>query len=120
MDKIAEYGIASHWSYKEHKDGATASKDIMEQKLQIFRNIIELNEDSSTPEEFVSSVKKDILSSDVIYVYTPKGDVIELPEGSTPVDFAYKVHSEVGDRMIGAIVNDNIVPLDYKLNTRCV
>lgn len=117
MDKIAEYGIASHWSYKEHKDGATASKDIMEQKLQIFRNIIELNEDSSIPEEFVSSVKKDILSSDVIYVYTPKGDVIELPEGSTPVDFAYKVHSEVGDRMIGAIVNDNIVPLDYKLNT---
>ena len=116
MDKTAEYGIASHWSYKEHKDGAAASKDIMEQKLQIFRNIIELNEDSSTPEEFVSSVKKDILSSDVIYVYTPKGDVMELPEGSTPVDFAYKVHSEVGDRMIGAIVNDNIVPLDYKLN----
>ena len=116
MDKIAEYGIASHWSYKEHKDGAAASKDIMEQKLQIFRNIIELNEDSSTPEEFVSSVKKDILSSDVIYVYTPKGDVMELPEGSTPVDFAYKVHSEVGDRMIGAIVNDNIVPLEYKLN----
>lgn len=116
MDKIAEYGIASHWSYKEHKDGAAASKDIMEQKLQIFRNIIELNEDSSTPEEFVSSVKKDILSSDVIYVYTPKGDVMELPEGSTPVDFAYKVHSEVGDCMIGAIVNDNIVPLDYKLN----
>lgn len=116
MDKIAEYGIASHWSYKEHKDGAAASKDIMEQKLQIFRNIIELNEDSSTPEEFVSSVKKDILSNDVIYVYTPKGDVMELPEGSTPVDFAYKVHSEVGDRMIGAIVNDNIVPLDYKLN----
>ena len=117
MDKIAEYGIASHWSYKEHKDGAAASKDIMEQKLQIFRNIIELNEDSSTPEEFVSSVKKDILSSDVIYVYTPKGDVIELPEGSTPVDFAYKVHSEVGDRIVGALVNDNIVPLDYKLST---
>lgn len=116
MDKIAEYGIASHWSYKEHKNGAVASKDVMEQKLQIFRNIIELNEDSSTPEEFVSSVKKDILSNDVIYVYTPKGDVMELPDGSTPVDFAYKVHSEVGDRMIGAIVNDSIVPLDYKLN----
>lgn len=117
MDKIAEYGIASHWSYKEHKDGAVTAKDTMEQKLQIFRNIIELNEDSNTPEEFVSSVKKDILTSDVIYVYTPKGDVMELPEGSTPVDFAYKVHSEVGDRMIGAIVNDNIVPLDYKLST---
>ena len=115
MDKIAEYGIASHWSYKE--GGASNTKDKMEEKLQIFRNIIELNEDSSTPEEFVSSVKKDILTSDVIYVYTPKGDVVELPKESTPVDFAYKVHSEVGDRMVGAIVNDNIVPLDYKLNT---
>jgi len=117
MDKIAEYGIASHWSYKDGTDGAKASKDAMEQKLQIFRNIIELNEDSTTPEEFVTSVKKDILTSDVIYVYTPKGDVIELPVGSTPVDFAYKVHSEVGDRIVGAIVNDNIVTLDYKLST---
>ena len=115
MDKIAEYGIASHWSYKEGSSGSV--KDKMEEKLQIFRNIIELNEDSSTPEEFVSSVKKDILTSDVIYVYTPKGDVMELPKESTPVDFAYKVHSEVGDRMVGAIVNDNIVPLDYKLST---
>ena len=117
MDKIAEYGIASHWSYKENKNGEKSIKDATEQKLQIFRNIIELNEDSNTSEEFVSSVKKDILSNDVIYVYTPKGDVIELPTGSTPVDFAYKVHSEVGDRIIGAIVNDNIVPLDYKLST---
>lgn len=117
MDRIAEYGIASHWSYKEHKDGGAITKDLTEQKLQIFRNIIELNEDSASPEEFISSVKKDILSSDVIYVYTPKGDVIELPSGSTPVDFAYKVHSEVGDRMVGAIVNDNIVPLDYNLST---
>ena len=117
MDKIAEYGIASHWSYKDGVDGAKASKDAMEQKLQIFRNIIELNEDASSPEEFVSSVKKDILSNDAIYVYTPKGDVIELPMESTPVDFAYKVHSEVGDRMVGAIVNDVIVPLDYKLST---
>lgn len=117
MDKIAEYGIASHWSYKENKDGGVEAKDKMEQKLQIFRSIIELNEDTTSPEEFVSSVKKDILSSDVIYVYTPKGDVIELPLDSTPVDFAYKVHSEVGDHIVGAIVNDNIVPLDYKLAT---
>ena len=109
MDKIAEYGIASHWSYKEHKDGAKSAKDAMEQKLQIFRNIIELNEDANTPEEFITSVKKDILTSDVIYVYTPKGDVIELPAQSTPVDFAYKVHSEVGDRIVGAIVNDNTI-----------
>ena len=117
MNKIAEYGIASHWSYKDGVDGAKASKDVMEQKLQIFRNIIELNEDSATPEEFVTSVKKDILANDVIYVYTPKGDVIELPAGSTPIDFAYKVHSEVGDHIVGAIVNDNIVPLDYQLHT---
>lgn len=115
MDKIAEYGIASHWSYKENKDVNT--KDAMEQKLQIFRSIMELNEDTQSSEEFISSVKNDVLSDDVIYVYTPKGDVIELPKGSTPVDFAYKVHSEVGDRMIGAIVNDIIVPLDYELNT---
>jgi len=115
MDKIAEYGIASHWSYKEKKDGA--SKDGMEQKLQIFRSIIELNDESTTNEEFVDSIKKDLLTNDVIYVYTPKGDVIELPEKSTTVDFAYKVHSEVGDKMVGAIVNDNIVPLNYVLKT---
>ena len=115
MDKIAEYGIASHWSYKENKDGNT--KDAMEHKLQIFRSIIELNEDTPNTDEFISSVKNDVLSEEVIYVYTPKGDVMELPKGSTPVDFAYKVHSEIGDRMIGAIVNDVIVPLDYELNT---
>ena len=115
MDKIAEYGIASHWSYKEHKDGSKALQDSTEQKLQIFRNIIELNEDSASSEEFVSSVKKDILSNDVIYVYTPKGDVLELPKDSTPVDFAYRIHTDLGDKLIGAIVNDVAVPLDYKL-----
>jgi len=115
MDKIAEYGIASHWSYKENK--TTSSKDMMEHKLEIFRNIIELNEETSTPEEFISNVKEDILFNDSIYVYTPKGDVIELPAGATCVDFAYRVHTEVGDRMVGAIVNDNIVPFDYVLKT---
>ena len=115
MDKIAEYGIASHWSYKENKTVNT--KDFMEQKLEIFRSIIELNEDASTPEEFINNVKKDILFNDSIYVYTPKGDVIELPNGATCVDFAYKVHTEVGDKMVGAIVNDSIVPFDYVLKT---
>lgn len=115
MDKIAEYGIASHWSYKENK--AVTSKDMMEHKLEIFRNIIELNEETSTPEEFISNVKEDILFNDSIYVYTPKGDVIELPAGATCVDFAYRVHTEVGDKMVGAIVNDNIVPFDYVLKT---
>ena len=115
MDKIAEYGIASHWSYKENKKVNT--KDVMEQKLALFRNIIELNEDSQTSEEFISSVKKDLLVNDSIYVYTPKGDVIELPKGATCVDFGYKVHSEVGDKMVSAIVNDHIVPFDYVLKT---
>ena len=115
MDKIAEYGIASHWSYKENK--SVNNKDIMEQKLEIFRSIIELNEEANTSEEFISSVKKDLLFNDSIYVYTPKGDVIELPKGATCVDFAYKVHSEVGDKRVGAIVNDSIVPFDYVLKT---
>ena len=87
----------------------------MEQKLQMFRNIIENSKDEAlTDEDFVNNVKKEALESD-IYVYTPKGDVIELPLGSTPIDFAYKVHTNIGDTMVGAIVNDNIVPLDYKL-----
>ena len=116
MHKIAEYGIASHWSYKAHGSVKTV-KDSMEAKLQIFRSIMELNEESDTPEEFIHNIKQDVLTSDSIYVYTPKGDVLELPLGSTPVDFAYKVHSELGNTLVGAIVNENIVPLDYKLKT---
>ena len=115
MDRVAEYGIASHWSYKENKDGSEASKDAMEQKLQIFRSIIELNNEIDAPLEFIDSIKKDVLTERSIYVYTPKGDVIELPEGATPIDFAYRVHSEIGNKMIGAIVNDSIVALNYKL-----
>ena len=115
MDKIAEYGIASHWSYKEHIDGSSAIKNVMEQKLQMFRSIIERSKDEAlTDEDFVNTVKKEALDNN-IYVYTPKGDVIELPIGSTPIDFAYKVHTNIGDKMVGAIVNDNIVSLDYKL-----
>lgn len=115
MDKIAEYGIASHWSYKEHK--SANQKDQMEQKLQIFRTIMELNQEDTSPEKFIEDMRKDVLTTDSIYVYTPKGDVLELPVGSTPIDFAYKVHSQIGDKMIGAIVNDNIVPLNYSLKT---
>ncbi len=116
MDKIAEFGIASHWSYKENGGSniATSMQNAMEQKLQFFRNIIELQEETGTDEEFVNNVKTDILKAS-IYVFTPKGDVIELPKGSTPIDFAYKVHTEVGNRMIGALVNNTIVPLNYEL-----
>ena len=117
MDKIAEYGIASHWSYKEKGSNVLASKDSVEKKLEIFRSIIELNEEATSSLEFIDNVKNDVLSTDVIYVYTPKGDVLEFPKGATPVDFAYKVHSEVGDKMVSAIVNDNIVSLDYEMKT---
>ena len=115
MDKIAEYGIASHWAYKEKIDESVAIKNVMEQKLQRFRTIIENSKnEASNDEEFVNNVKKEALDNN-IYVYTPKGDVIELPYGATPIDFAYKVHTNIGDKMVGAIVNDSIVPLDYKL-----
>ena len=113
MDKVAERGIASHWSYKEQ---GKKIQNSMEQKLQAFRNIIELNNDDVSAEEFVKSVQSDVLG-DNIYVYTPKGDVFELPEGSTPIDFAYRIHTKIGETMVGAIVNDNIVPLNYKLST---
>lgn len=112
MDKVAEYGFASHWSYKEH--GVNKTND-MEEKLKSFRTVIELNEQQVEGEEFVNTVKNEVFNSNNIYVYTPKGDVFEFPIGSTPVDFAYRVHTSVGHQMIGAIVNNNIVPLDYKL-----
>ncbi|MEE3343322.1 MAG: bifunctional (p)ppGpp synthetase/guanosine-3',5'-bis(diphosphate) 3'-pyrophosphohydrolase [Bacilli bacterium] len=117
MHKIAEYGIASHWTYKAKGASVKTVKDSMEKKLQIFRSIMELNEDTDSPEEFINNIKQDVLTTDSIYVYTPKGDVLELPAGSTPIDFAYKVHTEVGNSVVGAIVNDSIVPLDYKLKT---
>ena len=112
MDKVAEYGFASHWSYKEN---GVNKVNAMEQKLKSFRSIIELNEQQIEGEEFVNTVKNEVFNPTNIYVYTPKGDVFELPIGSTPIDFAYRVHTSVGHQMIGAIVNDNIVPLDYKL-----
>lgn len=114
MDEIAENGIASHWAYKEHKDASQVFKNTTEQKLQFFKTIMELNNDKMSSEEFVNSVKEEVLNQN-IYVFTPKGDVIELPKGATPIDFAYKVHTKVGDSMVGAIVNNAIVPLDYEL-----
>ena len=113
MDEIAEHGIASHWSYKENSDGAV--KNLMEQKLEIFRNTIDLATSDASNELFEQNMEMELLSKQV-YVFTPKGDVMELPLGSTPVDFAYRIHSDIGDHMVGAIVNDNIVPLDYELN----
>ncbi len=116
MDEIAEKGIASHWSYKEK--GTKKVQAIMEQKLEMFRNIIEAyNEENE--EAFASTVQSNLLS-ELIYVFTPKGDVIELPKDSTPIDFAYRIHSKIGDTLTGAIVNDSIVPLSYHLQNNDV
>lgn len=114
MDEVAENGIASHWAYKEHKDASKLMQNTTEQKLQFFKTIIELSQDKMTSEDFVNSVKDEVLNNN-IYVFTPKGDVMELPKGATPLDFAYKVHSKVGETTVGAIVNGQIVPLDYQL-----
>ena len=116
MDEVAERGIASHWSYKENGgSNKVSTQNAMESKLQFFRSIMELNNEESNDEEFVKSVTEDVFKN-TIYVFTPNGDVIELPSGANPIDFAYRVHSKVGDQMVGAIVNGNIVPLDYELN----
>lgn len=112
MDEMAEKGIASHWSYKEK--GTKKVQNMMEQKLEVFRSLIEAKEDESDV-EFADFVKNDFLS-DFIYVFTPKGDVVELPKGATPVDFAYRIHTDVGNQVVGALVNDNIVPLNYELS----
>ena len=113
MDYVAEFGFASHWSYKE---GNSSKKNNIEEKLLSFRNLIELNEQHvESEEEFVNVVKNEVFNDKNIYVYTPKGDVFELPAGSTPIDFAYRVHTSVGHQMVGAIVNNVIAPLNYVL-----
>jgi len=114
MDEIAENGVAAHWAYKEKRNLSGQTQNVTEAKLQFFKSIMELDEEKLTSEEFVNSVKDEILNNN-IYVFTPKGDIFELPKGATPIDFAYKIHTAVGDTMVGAIVNNNIVPLYYEL-----
>lgn len=121
MDQIAEYGISAHWAYKENK---VYSKDKEQfeiaQKLKWYGDLLKLttdeDESQNGSDEFVETVRGDILAANV-YVFTPKGEVIELPKGATPIDFAYRIHTDVGNSMIGANVNNRIVTLDYTLNT---
>ncbi|MDG4655405.1 bifunctional (p)ppGpp synthetase/guanosine-3',5'-bis(diphosphate) 3'-pyrophosphohydrolase [Ectobacillus antri] len=115
MHRIAEYGIAAHWAYKEGAEAAPENAPL-EKKLAWFRQIVEWQKDASNAEEFMESLKIDLFS-DMVFVFTPKGDVIELPLGSVPIDFAYRIHSEIGSKTIGAKINGKMVPLDYKLKT---
>ncbi|SFE48714.1 GTP pyrophosphokinase [Paenibacillus algorifonticola] len=113
MHRTSEYGIAAHWAYKE---GTVVPNRNFEDKMSWFREILELQNDARDASEFMESLKMDFFS-DLVFVFTPSGEVIELPAGSVPLDFAYRIHTEVGNRTIGAKVNGRIVPLDHKLKT---
>jgi GTP diphosphokinase / guanosine-3',5'-bis(diphosphate) 3'-diphosphatase len=113
MHKTAEYGIAAHWKYKESASAPTGNLD---SKLSWLREMLEWQRDTSDAEEFMESFKIDLFS-DEVFVFTPKGSVINLPSEATPIDFAYRIHTDIGNRCIGAKVNGRMVPLDYKLKT---
>ena len=116
MHKTAEYGIAAHWKYKESNDGKKNVKAQEEEKLNWLRQILEWQRDMSDNREFLSMLKGDLdLFAEDVYCFTPGGDVKSLPAGSTPVDFAYAIHSAVGNKMVGARVNGKLVNIDYKI-----
>ena len=116
MHKTAEYGIAAHWKYKESNDGKKSVEAQEEEKLSWLRQILEWQRDMSDNREFLSLIKGDLdLFAEDVYCFTPQGDVKNLPNGSTPIDFAYAIHSAVGNKMVGARVNGKLVNIDYKI-----
>src|SRR5699024_1135257 len=113
MHQISEYGIAAHWAYKEGKQMNKNDKSYLE-RLTWFREILDWQAETHDAEELVESLKMDLFS-DMVYVFTPKGDGRELPNGSIPLDFAYRIHTEIGNKTVGARVNGKMEPLDYQL-----
>ena len=114
MHEVAEYGVAAHWAYKEGKSEKIQSEDNIQKQLNWFRDIVELQDEAQDASEFMNFVKEDIFK-DQVYIFTPKGDVYELPNGAGPIDFAYHIHTEIGNKTIGAKINGNIAPLNYQL-----
>lgn len=112
MHEIAEYGFAAHWKYKEV--GSKNAKASDEEKFSWLRKVVEFQNDTSDAREFVDNVKLDLFS-DQVFVFTPQGEVVDLPNGATPIDFAYRIHTEIGHKCNGALINGRIVPLDTKL-----
>ena len=113
MHKTAEYGIAAHWKYKI---GISGGKQSFDERLQWIREVLEAQQETGDAREIVSSIKTDLIP-DEVFVYTPKGDVINIPQGSTVIDFAYAIHTAVGNKMVGAKVDGRIVPLEYEVKT---
>ena len=120
MDEIAEGGVAAHWAYKESKEYSKEKEQFeIASKLKWYGELLQMTTDDEqvkTAEEFVDTIKEDLLD-DMIYIFTPKGEVIDLPKGSTPLDFAYKIHTDIGNKTVGAIVNNKMVPLSTELKT---
>jgi GTP pyrophosphokinase len=116
MHRVAEFGIAAHWKYKESGGSTQKADSVDDEKMAWLRQVLEWQKDTEDGKEFLNLVKSDFdLFNENVYCFTPTGDVKSLPMGSTPIDFAYSIHSAVGNKMVGARVNEKLVPIDYKL-----
>lgn len=116
MDKVASFGLTAYWDIKRGNARDVMQEDL-KKKFQFFKSLTEINSMFGDNQQFVNQVKNELFA-DKIYVYTTKGDIIELPKGSTPIDFAYKIHTDIGNTMVGAFVNDEYVPVDYQLKNK--
>ena len=116
MDKVASFGLTAYWDLEKGNARDVMQRELRE-KCQFFNSLVEINSMFGDNQEFVTQVKSELFS-DRIYVYTIKGDIIELPKGSTPIDFAYKIHTDIGNTMVAVIVNDEYVPVDYILKNK--
>ena len=116
MDKVASFGLTTYWDINKGQAREAMQQDLKE-KYQFFKSLTEINAMFGDNQDFINQVKNELFT-DKVYVYTTKGDIIELPKGSTPIDFAYKIHSDVGNTMVAAVVNDEYVPLEYKLKNK--